>query len=119
MLADGVLALHAVVVLFNVGSLIAIIAGGWRGWTWIRCRQFRIAHLALVALVTLEAVFGVTCPLTALEDGLRGNEPAQSFVGRWLARLLYWNAPPWFFAVAYTAFLAAVWWAWRKWPPKP
>ncbi len=118
MLADAVLALHVLVVLFNVGGMIAIIAGGVRRWEWIRHRGFRVVHLALVAFVTLEAVLGITCPLTALEDSLRGSATTQSFVGRWLMSLIYWNAPPWVFAVAYTAFLGLVCWAWRKWPAK-
>ena len=118
MLADTVLVLHALVVLFNVGSLVVIVAGGLRGWGWIRRRGFRIAHLCLIAFVTLEAVLGITCPLTTLEDSLRGFETTQSFVGRWLAAAIYWNAPPWVFATAYAAFLGLVCWAWWKWPPK-
>ncbi|MEO8101010.1 MAG: DUF2784 domain-containing protein [Betaproteobacteria bacterium] len=118
MLADAVLALHVLVVLFNVGGMLVIIAGGLCDWPWIRRRGFRLAHLALVAVVTLEALLGVTCPLTAWEDWLRGAEPVQSFIGRWLTRLIYWNAPPWSFAVAYTAFLGLVLWAWWKWPAK-
>ena len=118
MLADAVLSLHVLLVLFNVGGLIIVIVGGLRGWRWIRHRGFRVTHLALVAFVTLEAVLGITCPLTSLEDALRGEETTQSFVGRWLAAVIYWSAPAWVFAVAYAAFLGMVWWAMRKWPPK-
>lgn len=117
-MADAALAVHALVVVFNVGGLIAILVGGLRDWGWIRHRGFRVTHLGLVAFVTLEALLGFTCPLTTLEDGLRGIETTQSFVGRWLAALIYWNAPPWAFAVAYSAFLGLVCWAWWKWPPK-
>ncbi len=116
MLADAVLALHVLVVLFNVGGMVAIIAGGLRGWTWSRHRGFRLTHLVLVAFVTLEALFGITCPLTAWEDSLRARETTQTFVGRFLTWLIYWDAPPWVFAAAYTAFLVSVAWAWRKWP---
>ena len=116
MFADAVLALHVLVVLFNVGGLFAIVAGGLRGWRWIRRRAFRLTHLALVAFVTLEAIFGITCPLTRWEDALRGSETTQSFMGRGLTAILYWSAPPWSFAVAYAAFLGLVIWAWWKWP---
>ena len=116
MLADAVLALHVLVVLFNVGSMMAIVAGGLRGWKWIRHRGFRVTHLGMVAWVTLEAIFGITCPLTTWEDSLRGSETIQSFIGRWLSAIIYWNAPPWVFALAYTAFLCLVIWSWWKWP---
>ncbi len=119
MLADAVLALHVLVVLFNVGGLIAIVAGGLGGWGWTRHRGFRTVHLGLVAFVTLEAMLGITCPLTTLEDSLRGIEASESFIGRWLAALIYWNAPPWVFAVAYSLFLSLVLWAWWRWPATP
>ena len=118
MLADAVLVLHVLVVLFNVGGMFAIVAGGVLGWRWIRHRGFRMTHLALVTFVTAEAIFGITCPLTRWEDALRGSETTQSFIGRWLAAILYWNAPPWSFAVAYSAFLGLVIWVWWKWPAK-
>lgn len=117
MLADLVFALHAGVVLFNVGGLLLIVIGGLIGWAWIRQRGFRIAHVALMALVTLEAIFGLTCPLTLLEDALRGVANEQSFVQRWTMALIYWNAPPWVFVLLYVAFLLAVIGAWVAWPP--
>ena len=117
MLADLVFVLHAGVVLFNVGGLLLIVIGGLIGWAWIRQRGFRIAHVALMALVTLEAIFGLTCPLTLLEDALRGEANEQSFVQRWTMALIYWNAPPWVFVLLYVAFLLAVIGAWVAWPP--
>ena len=117
MLADLVFALHAGVVLFNIGGLLLIVIGGLVGWAWIRQRGFRIAHVGLMALVTLEAIFGLTCPLTLLEDALRGVENEQSFVQRWTMALIYWNAPPWVFVLLYVAFLLAVIGAWVAWPP--
>ena len=117
MLADLVFVLHAGVVLFNVGGLLLIVIGGLIGRAWIRQRGFRIAHVALMALVTLEAIFGLTCPLTLLEDALRGVANEQSFVQRWTMALIYWNAPPWVFVLLYVAFLLAVIGAWVAWPP--
>ena len=108
MLADIVFLLHAGVVLFNVGGLLLIILGGVAGWTWIRHRTFRIAHVALMAFVTVEAILGMTCPLTLLEDWLRGVATEQSFVQRWVSALIYWNAPAWVFAIIYVAVLATV-----------
>lgn len=117
MIADFVFLLHALVVLFNVGGLLMIAFGGLLGWVWVRHRAFRIAHIALMAFVTIEALFGMTCPLTLLEDTLRGVSSEQTFVQRWVSALIYWNAPTWVFAVLYVAFLIAVLAAWFIWPP--
>ena len=117
MFADLVFLLHAAVVLFNVGSLVLIAIGAPLGWAWVRHRGFRSAHVALMAFVTAEALLGVTCPLTLLEDWLRGVATGQSFVQRWVSALIYWNAPPWVFVVLYVAFLLAVIAAWMAWPP--
>ena len=117
-MADAILVVHALFVLFVVGGLALVLAGAGR-WSWVRNRTFRILHLAAIALVTAEALLGVTCPLTAWEDALRGGGPARSFVGRWVARALYYDFPEWVFAVCYSAFALAVLWAWRAVPPRP
>ena len=117
MLADGVFLLHALIVLFNAGGLLLIYVGGPLGWAWVRHRGFRIAHISLMGLVTVEAIFGVTCPLTLLEDWLRGVATEQSFVQRWVTALIYWSAPAWVFVVLYLMILSAVIVAWFAWPP--
>lgn len=117
MLADGVFLLHALIVLFNAGGLLVIFIGGLLGWAWVRHRGFRMAHIALMGLVTVEAIFGLACPLTLLEDWLRGVASEQSFVQRWVSALIYWNAPPWVFVLLYIAVLLAVIGAWFAWPP--
>ena len=117
LIADFVLSLHALVVLFNVGGLVMIIIGGPLGWAWVRHRGWRIAHIWLMGFVTIEALFGMTCPLTRLEDWLRGVATEQSFVQRWVSALIYWNAPLWAFALLYAVFLLAVIASWFVWPP--
>lgn len=117
MMANVVLGIHALVVLFNVGGLFMIVIGAPLGWAWVRHRGFRIVHIALMGLVTTEAIFGVSCPLTLLEDWLRGVANEQSFVQRWATALIYWNAPPWVFVLLYAAFLLALVAAWIRWPP--
>jgi hypothetical protein len=118
MLADAVLAFHVLFVLFVVGGFVLILAGA-RRWGWVRNRPFRIIHLAAIVFVAAEALLGVTCPLTAWEDLLRGSgREERSFIGRWLAWLLYYNFPEWVFAIAYAAFAAAVILAWRAIPPR-
>ena len=105
-LADAVLIVHVLFVLFVVGGFALILAGAWR-WGWVRNRWFRYLHLAAIAFVALEALVGMTCPLTVWEDALRGGGSAESFVGRWVRRLLYYRAPEWVFTVLYVAWTAA------------
>lgn len=111
-LADGVLVLHALYVLFVVGGLLLILAGWWRSWRWTRAFWFRMLHLAAIGFVMLEAWFGVPCPLTGLESRLRvlaGAEGyATSFIGHWLSRLIFYEAPAWTFTALYTVFVALV-----------
>ena len=53
--ADLILVLHTGIVLFIVVGLALIIAGGLRGWSWVRSPVFRLAHLAAIAVVVLQA----------------------------------------------------------------
>lgn len=121
LLADLVLGLHVLFVAFVVFGLVLIAIGGLRRWDWVRSRRFRQLHLAAIGLVVVETWLGRVCPLTDLEASLREGAAAEryesGFVAHWLARLLYVDAPPWAFTVAYTLFGAAVVAAWVLWPP--
>jgi len=61
------------------------------------------------------------CPLTTLEMALRlraGSGVYEgSFIQHWLQRLLYYEAPGWVFALAYTLFGLLVVIAWWYFPP--
>jgi hypothetical protein len=117
-LANAILVLHVLFVLFVVGGFALILAGA-RRWSWIRNRAFRTLHLAAIAFVAAEALLGITCPLTLWENLLRdAGLEERSFIGRWLARFLYYDFPEWVFASAYCAFALAVTWAWRAIPPR-
>jgi len=105
--ADALLVLHFAIVVFIIGGLILTWIGAALGWGWVRNRWFRYLHLAAIAFVALEALVGMTCPLTVWEDALRGGGSAESFVGRWVRRLLYYRAPEWAFTVLYVAWTAA------------
>ena len=118
LLADLILALHCVYVLFVVGGLVLIWIGAWRGWRWVRNAKFRLLHFAAIALVAAEAVIGMTCPLTILEDWLRGNtEASAGFIQRLLQALLYWDLPAWVFTLSYLAFAAVVALTYVAFPP--
>jgi len=122
-LADAVLLVHAAVVLFLIGGWIAICLGHWCGWSWTRHRTFRWTHLATLGIVTLQAWLGWLCPLTTLESWLRHRAGQAgyngTFIQYWVHRVLFWEAPLWVFALAYTGFTLLVLWAWWKFPPNP
>jgi len=121
-LADAVLALHVALVLFVVGGLVLVVAGNCLGWRWVNLPWFRIAHLATIGVVVAEAWLGIVCPLTTLEMWLRAKANAATYAGRfiehWLHALLFWEAEPWVFTAAYTAFALAVAAAWWYFPPR-
>jgi hypothetical protein len=118
--ADAILALHMLFVLFVISGLLLIFAGRLAGWSWVRNRVFRIAHLTAIGVVVLQSWFGVICPLTTLEMWLRaragGATYAGSFIAHWLDTLLYYQAPAWVFAVCYTVFggLVVASWFWVR-----
>lgn len=116
MLADAVLVLHAGVVAFIAAGLALILAGGVLRWQWVRNFWFRAAHLAAIAYVALQAWFDIVCPLTALEQWLRTRAGQAAyggdFIGYWLGRLLFYQAPPWVFIAAYSLFGVLVGWSW-------
>ena len=62
------------------------------------------------------------CPLTTLEMWLRaraqGSTYTGSFIEHWLQRLMYFDAPPWAFAVAYSLFGLVVVATWWYFPPR-
>ena len=120
MLADAILVIHFLFVLFVVGGFALVLLGAALRWSWVRARTFRLAHLGAILFVAAETLVGVACPLTVWEDALRRSGPQDaSFVGRWVARLLYYDFPEWMFAAAYTVFALAVALAWHLVPPYP
>ncbi|MEO7336736.1 MAG: DUF2784 domain-containing protein [Caldimonas sp.] len=121
-LADAVLVLHVGVVAFVVGGLVAIVLGRVRRWRWSDALGFRVAHLLAIGVVVAEAWFDVVCPLTTLEAALRARAHEAtyggSFIGHWLQRLIFYDAPPAVFTAAYSLFGLAVIASWWFFPPR-
>jgi len=119
--ADLVLVLHVTYASFVLGGFLALALGLCSGWTWVRARSFRLPHLVCTSIVAVEALIGVTCPLTWLENiflrasGADGYE--RSFVSRLLHWLLYYDAPTWVFSGAYMALALGVLTLWLYAPP--
>jgi len=118
MMADVLLVVHFLIAAFIVGGLLLVWVGAALGWRWVRDPWFRYLHLGAIAFVAAEALLGVMCPLTVLEDMLRGRVPAESFTSRWIGALLYYRAPEWVFTVAYLAWTTATLLTLRWVPPR-
>ncbi len=114
--ADGILLVHVLFVLFVLLGLLLIVAGYFYDWSWVRNPRFRLAHLAAIGVVVLQAWLGRICPLTTWEMAFReraGDATYQgSFIAHWLQSLLYYEAPAWVFTLAYSLFglIVAVTW---------
>jgi hypothetical protein len=108
LLADVVVAIHAVYVGFVMLGLLAILVGRAMSWRWVRNPYFRILHLAAIGFVCAESIVGIDCPLTTLENGLRlgagQNGYGGDFIGYWLDRLIFYDLSPRVFTVIYLAF---------------
>lgn len=121
--ADAILFIHALFVMFVIFGLLLIVAGHLFSWSWIRNPWFRLAHLAGIVFVALQAWLGEICPLTRWEMQFRamGSDAvyAGSFIAHWLQELLYYEAPAWVFVAGYSAFGLLVVLAWLLIPPRP
>jgi hypothetical protein len=116
LMADAVLVIHFLFIIFVVGGQVCIIIGGFRRWYWVRNRMFRMCHILAIAFVIAQAWASRLCPLTIWETALRSSAGEQhyttTFVQHWIGTLIYYEAPMWVFALAYTFFGAVVLYSW-------
>ena len=112
LMADALLVIHFAFVLFVVFGFMLILTGLLARWSWIHNRIFRIAHLAAVGFVVIQAWLGQLCPLTIWENELRRragqSSYSETFVEHWLHDILFYQAEPWVFTTIYTSFGALV-----------
>lgn len=118
MLADIVLVMHFAFVLFVVIGALMIWIGVALRWSVVRNRTFRRLHLVAIGFVALESLFGLACPLTVLEDDLRGTRSPSGFIARWLHRWMFYSAPDWLFTTSYVVFAALVALTYWRFPPR-
>jgi len=112
-LADIIVFIHFLYLIFTVGGEAAILAGAVFRWKWIRNFPFRMVHLAGSAFVAFEALIGMICPLTELEWKLREAagqyvNKNMSFVAKFIHKIMFYDFPPLFFILLYIFFAAAV-----------
>jgi hypothetical protein len=120
--ADTVLFIHALFIVFIVFGLVLIFAGKVLSWQWVRNPWLRIAHLLGIAVVVLQSWLGIVCPLTTWEMKLRAKALDTvydgSFIAHWVGQLVYYQAPPWVFVLAYSSFGGLVLLSWHLVPPR-
>jgi hypothetical protein len=121
--ADLLVGFHFLYVLFAVAGELVVLAGGLLRWSWVRNLPLRVTHLAAVALVAVEALLGMVCPLTTWEYDLRvlaGQRVERdiSFVGRLVRSIIFYDFPTWVFTVTYVAFALLVAGTFFLFPPK-
>lgn len=109
LLADLIAIFHFLYVVFAVGGQLTIIVGWLLRWHFIRLPTFRITHLIAVALVALEAVIGMMCPLTEWEYNLRqlagqSVDRDLSFIARLVRMIIFYDFPPWVFTIMHISF---------------
>lgn len=115
LLADGVVVIHAAYVAFVLFGLLAIVLGAFLRWKWVRNFWFRSVHFLAIAIVVVEALNNIVCPLTTLENFLlkQSGQPVEtrSFVGRYVNDLLFFEedeVPQPVFTACYCVFGALV-----------
>jgi len=108
LLANTILVIHFLFVLFVVGGLPVIWIGAWLRLNFVRNIWLRIAHLAAILFVVGESLLGMVCPLTMWEDKLRQLETSNSFIQRWLHRILFYDFPEGMLTIVYILFALLV-----------
>jgi hypothetical protein len=104
-----VLALHLLVIAFNVTGLAVIPLGARLNWRLVRIRWLRLLHLGLLAAVAVQAALGQACFLTVWQSDLTGGGRANPLIMRWVNSLVFWPLPIWVFTALYlAAFIYAV-----------
>jgi len=115
--ADIVLIFHFCVLIFITFGFFLIPIGYKFGWGWITNLKLRIFHCGMMMFVTLETLFGITCPLTSMENNLRGINESTSFISYWIKHIMYWDFPTQFFIILYCIVLVWTFLMWKLFPP--
>jgi hypothetical protein len=122
LLARLVLAAHVAIIVFNIVGLVVIPLGAWRGWRFVHIFWWRALHMAILALVAVQALLARACFLTLWQSALqqRAGEDASSapLIERWVHALIFWPLPLWFFTALYAAVCLYALLLWRLVPPR-
>lgn len=111
-LADLIVGVHVGYVAFVVLGQLLILIGWLAGWQWVRNFWFRITHFIMMAVVVYEEIRNIRCPLSVLEENCRTlagqSMSGETFMGRLLHSILFYDAPPIVFTIGYLSFGAII-----------
>jgi hypothetical protein len=111
-LADLMVAIHVGYVGYVVVGQLLIWLGWAVGWKWVRNFWFRATHLLAIGIVAYEELMGIRCPLSVWEEHFRelAGQPTtgETFLGRLLHSLIFYDFQPWVFTVIYMTTLSVV-----------
>ena len=107
MLAATILAVHVLIIVFNITGLVLVPVGALCRWRFVRAPLLRLAHIASLGITALQAALGKACFLTVWQDQASGQtgEP-EPLIVRWVNGLVYWPIPLHVFTAIYVAVLA-------------
>lgn len=96
LLADATAVLHGAVVAYIAGGFLFLLAGIWRKWRAARNFVFRYTHLWFCLAVILFECANLHCPLTDLEDWLRGHGATEEtgFIQRYVTEPIHVDVQP-------------------------
>ena len=117
LIADIVLFFHFCIVVFITFGFVLIPIGYNFNWIWIKNKKLRLLHFGMMIFVTFETILGLSCPLTVLENNLRGINENQLFLSKWITKVIYWDFPSEFFLILYCLCLGWTFLIWKKYPP--
>jgi hypothetical protein len=117
MLADAIVVVHFLIVLFILAGVPLVYLGAALHWAWVRRWLWRLLHLGAILFIAAESLLGISCPLTVWEYALRGRQSTRGFIEHWVDRILFYDAPPWVFTAGYIAFAVLVLVTWIAVPP--
>ncbi|HJZ90807.1 MAG TPA: DUF2784 domain-containing protein [Gemmataceae bacterium] len=111
-LADLMVAIHVGYVGYVVLGQLVIWAGWAFGRQFVRNFWFRATHLLAIGVVAYEEVMHIRCPLTVWEEHFRelAGQPTtgETFLGRLMHSIIFYDFEPWVFTVIYMSTLAFV-----------
>ena len=111
-LADLMVAVHVGYIGYVVVGQLLIWAGWALGWQWVRNFWFRATHLLAIGIVVYEELMDIRCPLSVWEEYFRekAGQPVsgETFLGRLLHSLIFYDFEPWVFTAIYLTTLAVV-----------
>ena len=117
LIADFILLFHFCIVIFISFGFILIPVGYSFDWIWIKKRYLRLLHAGMMSFITFETLLGMICPLTIIENNLRGINENHSFISMWVSEIIYWNLPSKFFVILYCILLLWTFLMWKIYPP--